>query len=119
MSLDEYNKHSTFGPVAGPATNAAASAGQEAYRNRTEPAGVGGPGAGLGYLVVALARGGWIGRGFLLLLGSFVLALATIGNVPREWENAAAALIILIALAGCAMIAAGIVLMVRRLFRRR
>ncbi|WP_334129778.1 hypothetical protein [Sneathiella sp.] len=31
MSLDEYNKHATLGPMAGPATSAAASAGQSAY----------------------------------------------------------------------------------------
>ena len=31
MSLDEYNKHATLGPLAGPATSAAASAGQAAY----------------------------------------------------------------------------------------
>ncbi|WP_414900442.1 hypothetical protein ACMT1E_11780 [Sphingomonas flavalba] len=31
MSLDEYNRHATLGPLAGPATSAAASAGQSAY----------------------------------------------------------------------------------------
>lgn len=119
MSLDEYNKHSTFGPVAGPATNAAASAGQEAYRNRTEPAGSGGHGGGFGYLVVAMARGGWIGRGILLLVGSFIIATVTIGSVPHVWVNVLALVFGLVALAGAAMIAAGIFLMVRRLFRRR
>lgn len=32
MSLDEFNKHSTLGPMAGPATTPAASAGQDMHR---------------------------------------------------------------------------------------
>lgn len=38
MSLEEYNKHSTFGPSAGPATTAAAMAGQSTYAaNHSRP----------------------------------------------------------------------------------
>jgi hypothetical protein len=36
MSLDEYNRHATLGPLAGPATSASAAAGQDAYQ-RTHP----------------------------------------------------------------------------------
>lgn len=40
MSLEEYNKHATFGPSAGPATTAAAMAGQSTYAaNHARPAG--------------------------------------------------------------------------------
>lgn len=116
MSLDEYNRHSTLGPIAGPATTAAASAGQEAYRNRTEPADAGGAGSFLGVLIVSLARGGWIGRGVLVLLGDFALALATVGNVPREWADALAILLLAIAFVGFAMVGFGLFLLGRRLF---
>lgn len=37
MSLDEYNRHSTLGPMAGPATSPAASAGQAAWQRANEP----------------------------------------------------------------------------------
>jgi len=38
MSLDEYNRHATLGKMAGPATSAAAAAGQAAWeRNHAQP----------------------------------------------------------------------------------
>ncbi len=37
MSIDEYNRHSTLGPMAGPATTAAAMAGQAAYQRNQQP----------------------------------------------------------------------------------
>lgn len=44
MSLEKYNVHSTFGPAAGPATTAAASAGQAAYERAHAPRSGGDPG---------------------------------------------------------------------------
>lgn len=37
MSIDEYNRHSTLGPMAGPVTSASAMAGQAAYQRDHEP----------------------------------------------------------------------------------
>ncbi len=37
MSLDEYNRHSTLGPMAGPATSASAMAGQAAWQRNNQP----------------------------------------------------------------------------------
>jgi hypothetical protein len=44
MSLKTYNEHATFGPSAGPATTAAASAGQAAYERAHAPRSGGAPG---------------------------------------------------------------------------
>jgi hypothetical protein len=45
MSLDEYNRHATLGPMAGPATTAAGMAGQQAFQRNNERPAASGPAA--------------------------------------------------------------------------
>ncbi len=94
MSLNEYNKHSMLGPLAGPATTAASIAGQEAYKQAHEqPVYVGGNGKPLtvggalwtlAALVVVAAAG--VAGAFLLpenlaTIAGFIALMAVIGVV--------------------------------------
>lgn len=84
MSLEEYNKHSILGPLAGPATTVSSIAGQEAYRRNHEttvlhpasstPLNVGGA-----FLIVAiLAAVGACAAGAAFVLPETLAAIAAI-----------------------------------------
>lgn len=84
MSLEEYNKHSILGPLAGPATTVSSIAGQEAYRRNHEttvlhptsstPLNVGGA-----FLIVAiLATVGACAAGAAFVLPETLAAIAAL-----------------------------------------
>lgn len=94
MSLNEYNKHSMLGPLAGPATTAASIAGQEAYKQAHEqPVYAGGNDkpltvSGVMWTLAALASVAAIGAAGAFLLpeslatiAGFVALMAVIGFV--------------------------------------
>lgn len=94
MSLNEYNKHSMLGPLAGPATTVASIAGQEAYKQAHEqPVYAGGNDkpltvSGAMWTLAALALVAAIGAAGAFLLpeslatiAGFVALMAVIGFV--------------------------------------
>lgn len=85
MSLKEYNRHATLGPMAGPATSAAAAAGQAAHDRAREPgaAGEGAPKPALHASILILA----------VFAGAFAVAVAGALLLPEDGIAAGAALL--------------------------
>jgi hypothetical protein len=85
---DDYNsafRNERFGFGAGAPTTLAGALGQMAGRQQREARERPSQGAGLGGLIVEMARGGWIARGVLILIVGFALMIGGANAARGSW----------------------------------